>query len=644
MQCELPAPDRAPGETQGLYFERLFRATPAPLLVIQADSLRFTVTEVNDAYLALTLRRREDVVGRGIFEVFPDNPLEPGIEGISTLRASFERVIASRRPDTVTGLRYDIARPDGTFEARWWSPVNSPVLSANGDVKAIIHHAIDVTQQFQAEAELRRRKENLELALQATDLAVYEWDLIGDRMIINERFRKMVGIDGDQPDVGARILEHCIHPDDRARINSAFARAIDSTSSGQFVFEHRLSRRDPRGEPWVLCHGQVCFLGSNADRRPVRVLGTLQDITDRKQAELKLRDAEVRQRHLIDSWAQAVWETNGDGLVTADSPSWRAYTGQTLEEWLGYGWLHAIHPDDRAYAERQWREAVAARGFVNAEFRLRAPDGGWRWTNVRAAPLLDAEGRIEKWVGMNVDISDHKRAEQALREADSRKEEFLATLAHELRNPLATIRNALRLLRANLDRVASERVNEMLERQVNHMVRLLDDLLDVSRISRGAIELRREPLDLAKVVRDAVEASSPAIDRAGHTFEVVLPDEPISVVGDALRLAQVLSNLLSNAARYTDPGGHIKLVARRNGANALVEVSDSGIGIAPEQLPHVFAMFAQINRCDARSQGGLGIGLALAQSLAQMHGGVVEAHSEGLGHGSRFTLRLPRVE
>ena len=234
-----------------------------------------------------------------------------------------------------------------------------------------------------------------------------------------------------------------------------------------------------------------------------------------------------------------------------------------------------------------------------------------------------------------------RQSEASLLEADRRKDEFLATLAHELRNPLAPIRNALHLLKIAPDRVSTERVHGMLDRQVQHMVRLLDELLEVSRISRGVIELQRRRLNLASVVGDAVEASRPSIEQARHALVVELPPEPVCVDGDAMRLAQVLSNLLNNAARYTDPGGRIVLTLRRIDSQASVEVRDTGIGIAPDHLGSVFTMFGQIDRHATRSQGGLGIGLALAQQLAQMHGGYVQAASDGPGQGSRFTLFLP---
>jgi len=266
-----------------------------------------------------------------------------------------------------------------------------------------------------------------------------------------------------------------------------------------------------------------------------------------------------------------------------------------------------------------------------------------RWS---ASQVQLAEEVAERtWAAVERARAEHalRQSEASLLEADRRKDEFLAVLAHELRNPLAPIRNALHLLRVASDKVSTERVHAMLDRQVRHMVRLLDELLEVSRINRGVIELQRRRVDLAAVVGDAVETSRPAIEQAGHTLELDLPPQPVVVDGDEMRLAQVLSNLLNNAARYTDPGGRIRLALRQAGAEVAVEVSDSGIGIAPDKLAGMFAMFGQIDRNDPRSQGGLGIGLALAQRLAHMHGGRVEVASEGAGKGSRFTLFVPQA-
>jgi CheY-like chemotaxis protein len=225
--------------------------------------------------------------------------------------------------------------------------------------------------------------------------------------------------------------------------------------------------------------------------------------------------------------------------------------------------------------------------------------------------------------------------------ADQRKDQFLATLAHELRNPLAPIRNALNLLRLADPRQPSALVSDIMERQVEHMARLVDDLIDVSRITRGKIELRREIVDVAAVITASLETSRPLIELAGHELAVTLPDEALTLDADPVRLAQVFANLLNNAAKYMDPGGFIAIEARRSGDETMIVVSDTGIGITAEALPTVFDMFAQANSGDSRSQGGLGIGLTLVRSLVDMHGGSVSASSDGPGKGSRFTVRLP---
>jgi len=276
--------------------------------------------------------------------------------------------------------------------------------------------------------------------------------------------------------------------------------------------------------------------------------------------------------------------------------------------------------------------------------RVRRHDGQWRWFDNYAQPLFVPDGRYAGHVGASLDITDAVLAEQALKETDRRKDEFLAVLAHELRNPLAPISNAVHLLRHPDGRRRADRLVEMLGRQVRQMVKLVDDLLEISRITRDKIELHPQQLLLADVVHGAVETSRPLIDQQHHHLEVSLPDEPLTLHADSVRLTQVLANLLNNAAKYTDQGGRIDLMARRSGSQVEIAVRDNGIGIPPGHLPEVFDMFTQAHRAAGRGQGGLGIGLAMVRSLVQMHGGTVEAKSAGAGHGSEFIVRLPLAE
>ncbi|NML17964.1 hybrid sensor histidine kinase/response regulator [Azohydromonas caseinilytica] len=280
--------------------------------------------------------------------------------------------------------------------------------------------------------------------------------------------------------------------------------------------------------------------------------------------------------------------------------------------------------------------AVAAQGR-GREFEWQPPGVARGCFHVIASPVPEG---VAVWF---TDVTQRKRQEQLLRESDRRKDEFLATLAHELRNPLAPIRQAALVSRAPNATEAQRRwSHEVIDRQIGHMALLLDDLLDMSRITRGKLALRKCATELRAVLDAAIETARPLLDAKRHRLELIAPAQPVRFEADPLRLAQILSNLLTNAAKYTDPGGHIRLRAEVTDAEMVLSVADNGIGIAPEVLPTVFGMFSQVAAHDERSAGGLGIGLALARGLAELHGGRITARSDGPGQGSEFTLRVPR--
>jgi signal transduction histidine kinase/CheY-like chemotaxis protein len=282
--------------------------------------------------------------------------------------------------------------------------------------------------------------------------------------------------------------------------------------------------------------------------------------------------------------------------------------------------------------------------YNGQEIIIERPDGSRCIALAHANPVYDESGKLIGAVNVLVDISEQKRAENLLREADRHKNEFLATLAHELRNPLAPINNALHVIRRAGDNTHMlEQARAMMDRQVGHMVRLIDDLLDVSRITLGKIELRKERIELAAAVQDAIETSRPLIESLGHELCFKIPSHSIIVHGDRTRLAQVFANLLNNSAKYTKPGGHIELAIERQGSDVVVRVKDDGVGIPKDKLSSIFEMFTQVDGALERSGGGLGIGLSLVRGLVQMHGGHVEACSNGKGKGSEFTVRLPIV-
>ena len=333
----------------------------------------------------------------------------------------------------------------------------------------------------------------------------------------------------------------------------------------------------------------------------------------------------------------------------------RAASGRLFGDASGVG---SVGPSARSAASRPAIARALALGEYTDEWRVVWPDGSIHWLAGRGRLFKDSEGRPRRLIGINIDITDRKRVEDELRrlaaelsEADRRKDEFLATLAHELRNPLAPIANGLQIMRlksgAETDAgqsVADQSIADaraMMERQLGHMIHLVDDLLDASRISQGKLELRKERAELTAILNHAVETSRPVIEAAGHELTVSLPREPVFVDADVTRLAQVFANLLNNAAKYSEPPGHIWLAADRQGSDAVVSVKDAGVGIPPEMLSRIFELFTQVDQSLERSQGGLGIGLTLVRRLVDMHGGSVEARSEGRGKGSEFVVRLP---
>jgi signal transduction histidine kinase len=296
---------------------------------------------------------------------------------------------------------------------------------------------------------------------------------------------------------------------------------------------------------------------------------------------------------------------------------------------------------DVPVAELPMQYAIAHRTAVSNEIEMVRSDGAVIYVQNDVEPLYDAHGNIYGCVSVLVDLTHRKIAERVLREADRRKDEFLATLSHELRNPLAPIRTAIELMRiAHDDPIVVEKARATMERQLVQLVRITDDLLDVARIAQNKIELRSDRIDLRWVVQSAVEATRPMIDAQGHTLVVDLPPQPLWTDADPTRLGQAFSNLLNNAAKFTDRGGRIHVRAHATDAEVAIAIADTGIGIAPEMLPRIFDMFAQLRDYRDRTQGGLGIGLTLARRLVELHGGSIEASSDGPGLGSRFVVRL----
>ncbi|HEV7609599.1 MAG TPA: ATP-binding protein [Steroidobacteraceae bacterium] len=373
------------------------------------------------------------------------------------------------------------------------------------------------------------------------------------------------------------------------------------------------------------------------------VIDAFNKMLDEVQSHARaLETSEKLYRAIGESINYGVWVCDAEGRNIYCSDSMLRLVGQTQEQASNFGWGDILHPDDIAETMAAWKECARSGSNWYREHRMLGVDGKYHAILAQGLPIRDAAGRVQRWAGINLDISRLKNTERALLEADRRKDEFLATLAHELRNPLAPIRNAVRILDSD---AADDRQRkwgrEVIARQVQRMSLLLDDLLDVSRITRGQLELRKDYVDLKSVVGIAVETARPLLDSKQHKLTVTLPSETVKLEADPLRLSQVIGNLLTNAAKYTDPEGEITLRAGLENAELVIAIRDNGIGLTPESLPGLFTMFSQVNSAIDRAEGGLGIGLALVKGLVALHGGRVEARSEGLGRGSEFIVHLP---
>lgn len=514
------------------------------------------------------------------------------------------------------------------------SPIGSP------------NHASDLERNVQG---VRPRERMFSQMVEHAPIGIYVIDAAFRIQQVNQFaatvFRTVVPLLGRD---FAEVVTELWGPDVGASVAQIFRRTLESGEkyvSSAFI-ELRHDIRIQQAYEWEVqritlddgTHGVACYF---------------QDITMRVNTERSLRESEERFHALADNIPQLAWiaDAGTDGQVHWFNRNWYEYTGTTLEQMQGLGWHSVHHPEHSHRVIEKFAYHVQQGLDWEDTFPLRGQDGAFRWFLSRMKCIRDTNGKVVQIFGTNTDITvERQMAEELttltsqLSEADRRKDEFLATLAHELRNPLAPICNAIQVMKLSdtLDEGVSELI-EVMERQAFHLIRLVDDLLDISRISRGKIELRLERVALSMVLQSAIEISRPSIDAASHDLRVTNDSVGIELVADSVRLSQVIANLLINSSKYMDAGGAIDLEVRCQGGDVVISVTDIGLGIPPESLDRVFDMFVQIDHNRPHTHGGLGIGLALSKSLVEMHGGRILAFSEGHGKGSRFEVILPAL-
>ena len=478
----------------------------------------------------------------------------------------------------------------------------------------------------------------LEAALESIDAGVHSWDPKTGVAQWDARLRRLFGFSPDEPATHTALLGR-IPPADRARVERAVADATSPNGPRRYIVEFRIARG---GETrWISSAGFAVFEGD----RLVRVVGTVRDVTERRSVEAALRESEQRFATLAEGSPVLLWVNGPEGSEFVNR-AYREFVGvDSDEEISGDDWLRFVHADDRADYANAYHRAAAVQVPFTAEFRFRRWDAEYRWMRSEATPRFGDDGELVGYVGATVDITERRKAEDALRVADRQKDEFLAMLAHELRNPLAPIRNASEVLALRYagDPKAAVPI-AMLRRQSDHLARLLDDLLDVTRIAQGRIVLKQAPLEIGTVVAQAIETVGPLAQAKSQLLLLERDDARLYVSGDRTRLVQSLTNVLQNSVKFTQEGGGIVVAVHDAGPDVEVTVRDDGVGIAPELVPRVFELFVQSERTPDRSQGGLGIGLSVVKRLVEMHGGAVAVASEGLGRGTTVTIRLPRIE
>ncbi|MFO0967819.1 MAG: PAS domain S-box protein [Gemmataceae bacterium] len=645
------------------------RQRAAEALAEQQERLRTTLASIGDAVIATDAEGRitylnavaesvtgwphHDALGKlldAVFHIVNEETRQP-VDNPAT-RALRQGVVVGLANHTV------LIRRDGTE-----LPIDdsaAPIRSIKGEVVGCVLVFRDITERRQAEA----AQSQLAVIVASSEDAIFSKDLNGVLTSWNRGAERLYGYTAEE--VVGKSVSLLIPPD----LPDEAPGIMERLKRGERIERYETVRVRKDGQRVEVALSVSPMRNSSGELLGASVIA--QDITARKRVEKALKAKEAELDLVISRTPLLLIRCSRDLRYAFVNRAAADFLGRRAEDVIHHPIAEIMGPD--AFATiKPYIERVLRGETVDFESEIAYARVGRRFMRVQYTPDRDESGHVIGWISTIVDVTERKqlererdaragelavalgkrteearraeKAEQMLREADRRKDEFIATLAHELRNPLAPLRNALELLRrTDDDKPLMEQARSMMERQVSQIVRLVDDLLDISRITQGKLQVRKERVSLADVLNAAIETARPLIDASAHELTIALPPQALHLHADPIRLAQAFSNLLNNAAKYTEKAGHIWLTAERRGDQAVVSVRDTGIGIAAEHMPHIFKIFSQMTPALERSQGGLGIGLSLVKGLVELHGGTIEARSAGVGKGSEFTIQLPIVD
>jgi PAS domain S-box-containing protein len=508
------------------------------------------------------------------------------------------------------------------------------LVDSNNKIVGFGTVSANITERKQIEKALRESQMDLNRAQAVAHVGSWRLDVRTNTLEWSDENFRIFGVPKGTHLTYQSFLD-VVHPADREAVDAAWK---DALTGKPYDIEHRIIVNQK--VKWVR---ELAGLELDEQGAVLGGFGTTEDITDIKNAQETLQQERAFLRQVIDTVPSIIFVKDRQGRFLLGNKALAQNYGTSLENLIGTD-SENFNPDKVAHFYQNDLDVISNRKPKRIEEeKVTLADGSVRWYTIVKVPLFDDAG-CNKLLGVATDITERKRAEEALHLADRRKDEFLAMLAHELRNPLAPIRTAVQLMKRQQ---ATDTIREwgcdVIDRQVTHMSRLLEDLLDVARIIQGKIRLEIERFEINEIVENAVETSRPLIESRKQELVISRAKAPLWIEGDRIRLAQILSNLLNNAAKYTAEGGNISLTIVQEGSDAIIEVRDTGIGISPDILPQIFDLFIQADRSQAHSQSGLGIGLTLVRQLTEIHGGTVTAASAGIGRGSTFTVRLPAL-